>query len=364
MAKLNRRQLLISGFSAGITGAALAQTAEAQTTQKVPLPTKQPADSGAIEAIFGGPNNAPASPRPNATIPAGIETQPTIPYNREISSLLIRCSHLGIEQFEQGERDPQYNGSIRVLPSYRSDLDRYKQVSTFRVELDATTTLLPNLGDLGNRIVRRIVRPRQVFIGFALTSEVQNIIVFRGTANPKEWIANFQARQTDYVTAAGVKGQVHTGFLRLYNQISSQLRTVANQFASTVPCYVTGHSLGGAMATLATADLVQNNRSLAPQLQLYSYAAPRVGDLAFAQFFAAIAPNNFRVFNLSDLVPMVPPTNLGTQPYVHVGQEWGFLNYAGGDVSDTHTTTLYQAAINQRVEMNPLPTFPTSCRVA
>lgn len=355
---------MISGFSAGLTGAAIAHTAEAQTPQRVPLPTKQPAESGAIDAIFGEPSNTPISPRPNAAIPAGIETQPTIAYNREISSLLIRCSHLGIEQFERGERDPQYNGAIRVLPSYRSDLDRYKQVGAFRVELDATTTLLPNLGDLSNRIVRRIIRPRQVFIGFALTSEAHNIIVFRGTANPKEWIANFQARQSDYVTTAGVKGQVHTGFLRLYDQLSPQVRAIANQFASAVPCYVTGHSLGGAMATLATADLVQNNRSLATQLQLYSYAAPRVGDLAFAKFLAAIAPNNFRVFNLSDLVPMVPPTDLGAQPYVHVGQEWGFLNYAGGDVSETHTTTLYQAAISQQAEINPLPTFPTSCRVA
>lgn len=362
MAKLNRRQLLISGLSAGLTGAALGQAAQAQTP-RIPAPVKPRPDDEAIDAIFGQPGAPVEAGQPGRQLPTGIVTQPTIPYDRAMSRLLIRCSHLGIEQFERGERESQYTGAIRNLPSYSSNLDRYQQVGTFRAKLDATTTLLPNLGELGNRIIRQIIRPRVVFIGFALTSDTHNIIVFRGTTNPKEWIANFQARQSDFGGAGAVQGQVHTGFLRLYEQLAPQVRAIASRFSTAVPCYVAGHSLGGALATLATADLAENNRTLRPQLQLYSYAAPRVGDLAFAQSLAAIAPNAFRVFNLSDLVPMVPPTDLGAQPYVHVGQEWGFLNYAGGDVSATHTTLLYQAAITQQAEVNPLPQFPTSCRV-
>jgi len=361
MAKLNRR-VLLSGLSAGIAGTAIAQAAGAQTAQRLPIPTKTQPDSAAIDTIFGGQENNATTPG-SGSQPTGVLTQPTVPYDRAMSSILIRCSHLGVEQFQRGEQDPRYDGAIRVLPSYQADLDRYKQVATFRAQLDATTTLLPNLGDLGNRIVRKIIRPSIVLIGFALTSETHNIIVFRGTANPKEWIANFQARQSDYVSAGVVRGQVHTGFLRLYSQLSQTVQQVASQFDPKVPCYVTGHSLGGALATLATADLAQNNRPLSSQLQLYSYAAPRIGDLSFAKFLGAIAPNNFRVFNLSDLVPMVPPTDLGSQPYIHVGQEWVFLNYAGGDVSATHTTTVYQAAILQGIEANPMPQFPMVCKV-
>ena len=361
MAKLNRRQLLASGLLAGLTGPAIAQSVQAQSTQ--PNQDAAPPQSAdeSLDAILG--SDAPAATgTPQTNQPLGLITVPIVAYNREMSQLLIQCSHIGIEQFERGQQDPRYNGSIRLLESYRSQLDRYRQVAAFRVTLDATTTLLPNLGALGNRIVRRILNPTQVFIGFALASETDNIIVFRGTTNPKEWVANFQARQTDYVQAGAVRGQVHTGFLRLYSQLSQQIRSVVNQLNPAVPCYVAGHSLGGALATLACTDLAQNYRSIKDQLQLYSYAAPRVGNLDFAKFSSAIAPNTFRIINLADIVPMVPPASLRDQQYIHVGQAWVFLDYAGGDVAASHATTAYQGAIAQQIETNQIPSFPTRVR--
>lgn len=358
MAKFNRRQLLVSGLTAGITGATVARSVQAQTSQRNPTPAKTRSTDD-IEAIFGADSDTTIKP-PQTAQSSGLFT-PSIPYDRAISKLLIRCSHLGMEQFEQGQQNPRYNGSIKTLRSYSSELDAYTQVATFTVTLDATTTLLTNLSNLGSRIARRIINPRQVFIGFALTSATNNILVFRGTSNPKEWIANFQARQSDYIQSGVVRGRVHTGFLRLYNQLTNQVRRTANQFNSALPCFVTGHSLGGALATLAIADLAQTNRSLKDQLQLYSYGAPRVGNVPFAQFLSAIAPNCYRIINLTDIVPMVPPSNLREQQYSHVGQEWVFLDYAGGDVAASHTTTLYQLAIDKQIETNQIPAFPIAC---
>ncbi|MBF2027725.1 MAG: hypothetical protein IGS48_13330 [Oscillatoriales cyanobacterium C42_A2020_001] len=59
---------------------------------------------------------------------------------------------------------------------------------------------------------------------------------------------------------------------------------------------------------------------------------------------------------------MVPPSSLREQQYNHVGQEWGFLDYAGGDVAASHTARLYELAINQQIETNQVPQFPTACR--
>lgn len=355
MVKINRRRLLRSGLTAaGMTGSAVFVPSVQAQTQRNPKPIGSPTNPNDVEAIFGGdrPTNAPTS-RPTGNTP-------TTPYDRDISKVLIQCSHLGIEQFEQGQRDPRYNGSIRGLASYDATFDRYAQIATFTATLDATTTLLPNLGNLGTRIIRRIINPTQVFFGFVLTSDTHNIIVFRGTSNPKEWIANFQAAQSNYVQGGVTRGRVHTGFLRLYAQLAPQVQRIANRLNAALPCFVTGHSLGGALATLATADLIQN-RAL-QNIQLYSYAAPRVGDPAFANHINMIAPNNFRVLNLADIVPMVPPTNLRAQEFTHAGQEWVFLDYAGGDVSATHATTLYRQAIVQQVETSQIPQFPTSCR--
>uniref|UniRef100_A0A832M516 DUF2974 domain-containing protein n=1 Tax=Oscillatoriales cyanobacterium SpSt-402 TaxID=2282168 RepID=A0A832M516_9CYAN len=362
MAKFNRRRLLLSGLTVGVAGTAIAQSVQAQTAQPSLDSANNQLTSDTIDAIFGTDGDSPGTNQIHTNQPSVSLTPATIAYDRAMSKVLILCSYLGLEQFERGVSDARYNGAIRELKSFSSELAKYTQVATFTVTLDATTTLLPNLRPLGNRIIQRVVNPRRVFIGFALASESNNIIVFRGTSNPKEWIANFQARQSNYIQSGIARGKVHTGFLRLYDQLADQVRRVANQLNPALPCFITGHSLGGALATLAAADLAQNNRTLKRQVQLYSYGAPRVGDLSFAKFFSAIAPNSYRVLNLADIVPMVPPSNLRGEEYSHIGQEWVFLDYAGGDVAASHATTLYQLAINNQIETNQLPSFPTACK--
>jgi len=360
--RINRRRLLWSSLSIGVASATIARPGNTQTpVQRLPEATQaRPANNG-LDAIFGSDRSDPSrQSQPNSL--SSLSAQPTVAYDRAISSLLIRCSHLGMEQFERGQQDSRYNGSISVLPGYSREFNSYTQVATFQASLDVTTTLFPNLGDLPSRILRQVIRPTQAFFGFVLTSPSHNIIAFRGTSNPKEWVANFQARQSDYGQSGEPRGRVHTGFLRLYDQLAPQVRRTANQLDPKLPCYVTGHSLGGALATLAIADLAQTNRALSSQLQLYSYAAPRVGDAAFGSFVNTIAPNNFRIINLSDVVPMVPPSSLRAEQYSHIGQEWIFLDYAGGDIPASHTTTLYRLAIDRRVETNQIPAFPTTCR--
>lgn len=354
MSQLNRRRLLLSGLSAGLAVPAIAQAVHAQTPTPNSPTISLPQLEG-LDAIFG--SSGTRSPQPV------VRFSPTVPYNRAVSQRLILCSQLGIAQFERGEQDPSFKGDLRALKGYPADLlARYTQVASFTAVLDATTTLFTNLGELGERIARRILRPRQVFLGFALTSPTENIIVFRGTMNPKEWIANFQARQTDYPRSRQIQGRVHTGFFRLYQQLSGQVRQVADQLNPNLPCYVAGHSLGGALATLAVADLVTNYANLANQLYLYTYASPRVGDEAFATSIRDAAPNSYRVLNFSDVVPMVPPMELSKDRYTHIGQEWMFLDYAGGDVSESHAVPAYAAAIARQLEANQMPTFPTACR--
>lgn len=355
MVKLNRRKLLFGGMTAGISASTIASlpTVFAQSSQAQTVAKAQIADQ-TIDSLLGDDVS------PKKTLSGQSFASPPVAYDRAISKTLIQCSQIGMEQFEKKRQEPRYDGSIRVLQGYNDALNRYTQTATFDVTLDATTTLLTNLGALGNRIARRIVNPTPAFIGFALASATHNIIVFRGTSNPKEWIANFQATQSDYVQSGTERGKVHTGFLRLYNQLSEQVRRAANRFNPALPCFVVGHSLGGALATLATADLAQNS-ALKNQLRLYSYAAPRVGDRAFAEFVSAIAPNSYRIINLADMVPMVPPANIREQQYSHIGQEWVFLDYAGGEVGPSHAISLYRLAIDRQIETNRLPAFPTAC---
>jgi hypothetical protein len=63
---------------------------------------------------------------------------------------------------------------------------------------------------------------------------------------------------------------------------------------------VTSHSLGAGLAVLATADLAGGGAVM------YSFAGPRVGDLAFASEFNKNVAAAWRIVNTEDIVTTVP----------------------------------------------------------
>ena len=62
----------------------------------------------------------------------------------------------------------------------------------------------------------------------------------------------------------------------------------------------TGHSLGGALATLAAFDMRQhlmNNGQGDARVVCYTFAAPRTGNHAFAREYNALVPDTFSIIN-------------------------------------------------------------------
>ncbi|ALJ68774.1 MULTISPECIES: DUF2974 domain-containing protein [unclassified Synechocystis] len=306
-------------------------------------------------------------------------TPPILPYDRQISQLLIRCSKIATQQYLTGKTIPSYDGNIRQLPAYSSDLDEYKQIASFRgreahiSESVAVQIPLDNTGDpldktwdqaedsLGETI-RQVVKVTQeipVYLGFILSSPRRNLIVFRGTQTTMEWVNNLRAQQIPFTERRSGQyfGKIHQGFIENYLRIVSPIpREIAQQLDPAVPCYVTGHSLGASLAVLAALDLAVNLPNLRSQIQLYSYACPRVGDVTFAQLHSRQVPNSYRIVNLADVIPLLPPTTgLGT--YVHVGQSWSFLSQ-GGDILPNHVVDTYQGAVDREVETDQSRDYP------
>lgn len=157
----------------------------------------------------------------------------------------------------------------------------------------------------------------------------ENIIVFsfRG-ATPsagRNWITDLNAQRMPY---PGLRGAtVHKGFYNAYLSIARQVNLAAKSLlANCQGChiYVTGHSLGAAIATLAAADLF----ALTPDLTLYTFGSPRVGDLAFATYFDKIVPDTYRIVHNKDLVPHLPQRFLG---FRHVSREIWYYGEAGAE---------------------------------
>ena len=273
--------------------------------------------------------------------------QPTIPYDREMSKLLVRCCRLATEQYLQGVADPNYDGAIASLASYFPQLNKYQQIATFQAirERSWLEPIIKKIG-LGDFIPKTDL----IYAGFVLKSSTNNIIVFRGTQEPEEWIANLNAKQIYYQANNLEAGKVHNGFYDLYfNGLEGIIRPAIDQLAPAIPCYLTGHSLGGAMAVLAALDLALNFSNYREQIRVYSYAPPRVGNPNFAKFYSELVPNSYRVVNQADSTWLLPPTQLNNSVYLHVGQTWSFINQTG-DLSPNHQLAAYKAAIEREVE--------------
>ncbi|MCJ8170536.1 lipase family protein [Atopomonas sediminilitoris] len=158
-------------------------------------------------------------------------------------------------------------------------------------------------------------------------------VVLRGTRSAEDWLDDLDARQVS-VPWEPAEGRVHAGFLLLYQSIKPSLLAALARYPVQTPVVICGHSLGGALASLALADL----RSRWPQrtLDYYSFGSPRVGNPAFAAWLDQHCLHAFRIVNDSDLVPQTPMAICGDWRYQHHGQTVEFAaSYAS--LSDNHS---------------------------
>lgn len=181
-------------------------------------------------------------------------------------------------------------------------------------------------------------------------------IVFRGTRESAEWFNNAQFKQVDFLAndedIDGVEnyGKISLGFNKMYTgfrpgilidydnlnefsrrsdaffrRIIEKIDNVKIKYKSIYQAineylasdnldtntniYITGHSLGGALATIATMHITAQDQLQNP-INLYSFASPRVGDNIFADKFNQLVSQDkikaFRFANSEDIVTKVP----------------------------------------------------------
>jgi pimeloyl-ACP methyl ester carboxylesterase len=125
-------------------------------------------------------------------------------------------------------------------------------------------------------------------------------VVFRGTQTPGDWLANIDFLQTDQPPGWG---KAERGFAGVYRGTAPAILSALRSAGTPARVFVTGHSLGGALATLCVADL---RATLGVAATLYAFASPRTGDPAFADHFNAECPDTWRIVNTEDIVNTVP----------------------------------------------------------
>ena len=154
---------------------------------------------------------------------------------------------------------------------------------------------------------RRFFNRPSIQAALVETMETSNdpyaVLIFRGTSGRlSNWRFNLDIAPTPWHTG----GKVHRGFNHLLTTIWQEIEETLQKIDS--PLFYAGHSMGGAIATLAA--------SLRPPLALYTFGAPRIGDAKFAKTLSNVPV--FNVTNAKDIVTGLPPAGRWS-PFVHPG---------------------------------------------
>ncbi|ORX98625.1 alpha/beta-hydrolase, partial [Basidiobolus meristosporus CBS 931.73] len=136
------------------------------------------------------------------------------------------------------------------------------------------------------------------FIGY--NEKTRTIVVaFRGTSTMKDAFTDINLAMIDYYIDQSSEIKVHRGFLNYYSALRQQILDVIDPLVAQMGgakavehILITGHSLGGAMATLAAVDMANHFTNAYGTLgfnyiQCITFGAPPVGNMEFRKHWTS-----------------------------------------------------------------------------
>jgi triacylglycerol lipase len=144
---------------------------------------------------------------------------------------------------------------------------------------------------------------------YVASTEDWIVLAFRGTQVDEFWpsVVDWAIDARFFPVPDRHRNFVHAGFLDAIGEIWAGVsKLVASlQVSRRRPLWITGHSLGAALATVA-ANLCDDEPNHLGLTGLYTYGSPRVGDAGFGRRILGIPCPVWRFRNNSDLVTHVP----------------------------------------------------------
>ncbi|XP_047329525.1 phospholipase A1-Igamma1, chloroplastic [Impatiens glandulifera] len=156
-------------------------------------------------------------------------------------------------------------------------------------------------------------------------------VSWRGTVTRLEWISDLmdflRPVSQDKIPCPDLSVKAESGFLDLYtdkdencqfcklsarDQILSEIKKLINQYPNEeLSITITGHSLGSALAILSAYDIAETGVNLTLDgrvipVCVFSFAGPRVGNIAFKERAEWLGVKVLRVVNVHDVVPKAP----------------------------------------------------------
>ncbi|KAI1728090.1 lipase (class 3) domain-containing protein [Ditylenchus destructor] len=169
-----------------------------------------------------------------------------------------------------------------------------------------------------------------VCAGFTAVSHNDSAIIlsFRGTNSFTQLLLESGDTTCEAMVKSPIGGKVGAYFMDVFerlwinNSIGSDLLSLKSQYPN-YELWITGHSLGGALATLAAAHVIADRRYDRTRLKLFTLGQPRTGNREFAQGLDELLPPNstYRITHSRDPVVHLPPHSY--KNYTHnIAEVW------------------------------------------
>ncbi|KEY69353.1 hypothetical protein S7711_08111 [Stachybotrys chartarum IBT 7711] len=154
--------------------------------------------------------------------------------------------------------------------------------------------------------------------GFVAADYTNNLtlVSFRGSASIRSWLSDviFIRIPVDICSGCTAHWGFWTSWVDSRGPVLQAVRTAVAKNPGFRIAF-TGHSLGGAIASLAAAELRDNGYNI----DLYTFSAPSFGDETLSTYITNQAGGNYRITHYNDPVPRVPPMLIG---YAHLSPEY------------------------------------------
>lgn len=238
--------------------------------------------------------------------------------------------------------------SLTLVETLKSDWDAYDHASWPVAEVMAEASRIaylppfeakPEFIDLGFESVETMSDGSMV--GYVVAVDDVAVVIFRGTDDPGDWLANL-----DRSIAKTPDGPAHRGFYVALSGLSPQVSELISR-SGAKSIWITGHSLGGALAVLCAHELARDGS--VEVAGLMTFGQPMVGRPLLTDRIDELLPARFVHFaNNSDIVPRVAPS------FSHCGS---LVYYEGDQIRRSKPKMLMAAAADEKALLGDAEEF-------
>uniref|UniRef100_A0A1I7UUC4 Lipase_3 domain-containing protein n=1 Tax=Caenorhabditis tropicalis TaxID=1561998 RepID=A0A1I7UUC4_9PELO len=195
------------------------------------------------------------------------------------------------------------------IAAYIQAANRVSEYSPVGAPMSCLMKLPSNVAVLYELDVPTSLEGRTIGVLIGVNHDLQHVFIgFRSTNDPVQFVSQFYVFMMGWMENFPLGGRMVAIYSIMYKNIldfgfDSCLEKAIERFP-TYSLLVTGHSLGGAMATVFSLHVAMKYQN--KQTRLYSLSAPRSGDETFVKLLRKHVYEEFRVVRDGDFVPDSP----------------------------------------------------------